>query len=744
MQLMSWTMARLGSRFSLLFEPYRRCVRHSSLGRFLDRPVDLMVGLVEPDGTQRVLPFTRHGIDLYNPEQFERANSITFRAYSESYGLRFEFNIHAVFYPQDEPVCLMPAFYLEMRVNPANAVHDIAPKAPTPTHVDLFIRIERDHTAISTAPRSGDQNARIDLSYRQSLQPRPDSQPAGGAVDDGEGVEIRERIQSLNPEAQPDATGGGLTLRLPVTEIGSGMKWRLVWASYCSEPVLQVGGGKGETVGRARFRYTRYWRDLDDVVTDAVLHRDDRLAQSRRFEKAIEQAPLRAAERHLLNQSHQQFLGSSYWCVLDDGEQWFSVCDGSRLHHAGADLHYSASLWYLSLWPSLLVKQFGQLARRAIPHTESGGCTLPHDMGKGESLSGPAYALDMSLEENADFLLLMQAHAHWTEDLAPARQHADLIESVARYLIWTDLDGSGFAARGGVSVFDDAGPAMHYARKQTYLAVKRLAAINAAADLLGHVGRTDAARKLETIVESQTPLIDEAAWLGDHYAVCADRTTAGIDDIRTGLPLLSETMPGWDGYSTHTANGLLLPLLSGQQSLLDTNRLLADIANGIRETLGPYGCGHTSDDRDAIWISHNLWRDHLTRYLGSTGPSWAQGYWDLQVAANTGGQSLGCVDSYVTSRLAFHPRPVTSFGYLLATPRLVIDRLAPGGARICVDPDRFYSQRWPLLPLADWKAGKIPVCVVECRDEQCRVYIENDVDPVIIRGQETSAGSMIG
>ena len=119
MQLMTWTVARLGSRFNLFFDPYHRRVMHSALGRFLDQPLDLMVGLVEPDGTQRVLPFTTRGKPLYNCEQFERLNSITFRGFSETCKLRFEFNIHSVFYPQDEKLCILPAFYLEMRISPA-------------------------------------------------------------------------------------------------------------------------------------------------------------------------------------------------------------------------------------------------------------------------------------------------------------------------------------------------------------------------------------------------------------------------------------------------------------------------------------------------------------------------------------------------------------------------------------------------------------------------------------------------
>ncbi|MCC7390498.1 MAG: hypothetical protein IT431_17230, partial [Phycisphaerales bacterium] len=88
MQLMTWTLSRLGSRFNLLFEPYKRRVMHSALGRFLDVPLDLQVGLIEPDGTERVLPFSAKGELFYNCEPFERRNSISFRGFSEKSKLR--------------------------------------------------------------------------------------------------------------------------------------------------------------------------------------------------------------------------------------------------------------------------------------------------------------------------------------------------------------------------------------------------------------------------------------------------------------------------------------------------------------------------------------------------------------------------------------------------------------------------------------------------------------------------------
>src|SRR5690606_25208072 len=130
-----------------------------------------------------------------------------------------------------------------------------------------------------------------------------------------------------------------------------------------------------------------------------------------------------------------------------------------------------------------------------------------------------------------------------------------------------------------------------------------------------------------------------------------------------------------------------------------------------------------------VWVSQNLWRDTLARYLKLTGTVSAQAYWDLQVLNNTHDQSHGYTDCYINNFLAFHPRGITAIGYLLAGPRLVIDRLAPGGQLITVDPDRQGPRRWPLLALADWRVGRIPICVI---DEMGRATIEGRTDPVII------------
>ncbi|MEO1237558.1 MAG: hypothetical protein AAFX76_12290, partial [Planctomycetota bacterium] len=425
MQLMTWTIARLGSRFGLQFEPYERRVMHSALGRFLDRPLDLSVGLVEPGGAERVLPFTtdndRDGVDqLANCEQFDRVNSVTFRGYSERYGLRLELNVHSVFYPQNERLSIMPAFYFEVRVNPLRRFRRVERRGDPPGKVTLFFRVRRPETEVTVS-----EGGTIGMAYDVALDPSDPWDPPRALGEFGEDVRrvgAREKIVSLNPGCQATPCGSGLSLELPVTRSGSGIKWRLVWGAHVAEPVLKVR--RGDANHAARLRYVEHWPDVDAVVDEAVKTRDERLALSRRFEKLLEQAPLDASQRHLTNQTFQTYLGNTWWCMAepspaaDEGLlskpfEWFSVWDGSPTYHSPLDVEYNHALFYLSVWPRLLRLQLMQWAERMAPHSPSGGVVAPHDLGRGMDATGMAYPHAMPVEENTNYLLLLETYSRW-------------------------------------------------------------------------------------------------------------------------------------------------------------------------------------------------------------------------------------------------------------------------------------------------------------------------------------------
>ena len=77
--------------------------------------------------------------------------------------------------------------------------------------------------------------------------------------------------------------------------------------------------------------------------------------------------------------------------------------------------------------------------------------------------------------------------------------------------------------------------------------------------------------------------------------------------------------------------------------------------------------------------------------------------------------------------------------FILITPR---ESSRKGGIYISVSPDLHLPGRWPLLPLADWRAGKIPICVV---GDDSEIRIESPTDPVhIAREEEFDAKGLIG
>ncbi|MFW6061205.1 MAG: hypothetical protein ACOC93_00200, partial [Planctomycetota bacterium] len=202
-----------------------------------------------------------------------------------------------------------------------------------------------------------------------------------------------------------------------------------------------------------------------------------------------------------------------------------------------------------------------------------------------------------------------------------------------------------------------------------------------------------------------------AGWLGDHWGVCLDKSAEGLRDTWTREPLPYDILPGWDAYSLYTTNGLLpLLMVDDLPPNLSAARLGQDVVNATRECMTRYGCGHSSMDNENMWVSMNVWRDIAAGYLGENMLENTQRYWKQQLFANgIGAEKPNCfTETSLTNNLVWYPRNAAIFGLLLGMSRLVMKK---GEKEISVQP--LAVGNWPLLPLVNWKSGKIPTLVVD-------------------------------
>lgn len=694
MNLHATAVSRLGSRFTLVLDPYAKHVLHSALGRWVDLPIDLTLGVQTEEGTIVALPFT-HEAEMFDAvEQELRLCGVRYRAHSVKYGIRVEAEIVAPFYPHDVKASTAPLFLFSLRVHPQPRL--FWTDCPQPLKRGKFVVRVNRQDAQATASAEG-----LFIQYAIS-QPADERFSLDDFIIGGVSPVAHELVIPLTEgvSVEPD----GLTMPFDLN-LSDEACLQFAWCAYINQPVLEVFGKP------MRFLYTQHFANVQQVAQYARTEAQNLLEQTTFVESLLDEASLSKAQLDLIRFSFQNFLLNSWWVVDEEGNDWFSVWEGSCYFHSTVDVEYNNGLVYFAFWMPLLAKLLDEWARFEM-HDEVGSY-LAHDMGTHARVGSQAYPHPMQVEENANYLLMLHAYWRWTGDLEPARRHHALCKRLVDYFEHSDTTGNGFPNRGVANTIDDASPAVQYAREQVYLAVKTLCACHAAALIADALGDGEWKAQCERLVERIQRTLDEQAWLGDHYAVCLERTAEGLTDPWTGEPVHGELV-GWDAYSLYTANGLLYLLMSGHVPPLNLSRLQQDLVNAYRHSLSEYGCTHTSADKSNVWLSQNLWRDFIASYLQVGLPDNASRYMAMEMLMNVAGLNKGFIDTYFTNNLCFYPRGITAIGYLFALCGLQIDRTR-GVVRVRKNAP--YPCQIPLLPLADWQNRKVPVVVYLLTEE---------------------------
>ncbi|MNI16872.1 hypothetical protein D3C73_702210 [compost metagenome] len=467
---------------------------------------------------------------------------------------------------------------------------------------------------------------------------------------------------------------------------------------------------------RYRFGYTSRYSNLQDVIRAAREEHEGSISKSAFFDQLFQQASLDKSSEQLIAFSLQSYLSNTWLMAGSEQEEWFTVWEGNCAYHSTIDVEYNTSIFYLMLWPRLL-----ELTIRQWTSYEKPGGFMSHDMGKFLVGRGMEYGHDMEIEENCNFILLLHAHRKYTGSSELLESTYAQVVRLIQYVADSDTTGNGFPNIGTANTIDDAGPAVQYAKEQTYLAIKAYSAYVAVREFAETLQDAQIYELCTTKMEQIKKTLHDSAWLGDHYAVCIQPQSEGISDVWTGEALSGE-VTGWDAYSIYPSNGLLYLLMTSTPVDLDMERLSSDIVEATRRSMTRYGCKHSSKDTtENTWISQNIWKDLTAAYLGVDMLDLYSKYWDYELYENAQGIGGCFVDAPPRAHLNYYPRGIVSLGIIYAMAGVQIDLLE---GKVKLNPVRVPC-RIPLLGFADWAKGEVPWVIGTLHQGKVHVEVTN-------------------
>jgi hypothetical protein len=429
-------LSRLGSRFSLRFNPRARQIYSSPLGTGFDRPLRLEISVLS-NGLRIGWPFSPgETFDFLRTRS--TFTSFEFTCVSRVHGLELEARFTAPFYPRDEMISCAPFFYLDL------ACRDIQkePGACTEMKVTLLGREgERVAREGANVLLQGDfQLARhgmpeeLDEFSRRRIPGTIALIPLRGRMT------LRETTFSLPCAAEEEATRASFIL-----------------AAHCGAPVLDFGGTAH------RLRYLQRFPSLGDVAAFAKVEEAGIRQKAHFFDDVIEASSLDRFEKDFIVEAFHSYLSRTWWTQDDGGSDWFGCWDEGFLHNA-VDSEFEASLLELNLWPDLLRKRLAQRARMAQAKTSllpddadtgaaaasadpSNGSPLgaktqgappaeyffPSSFGRFLSLS-PSASSGAGERERCRYLLMLFSYWRWWNDFSLIEENLSFIKGISSSL----------------------------------------------------------------------------------------------------------------------------------------------------------------------------------------------------------------------------------------------------------------------------------------------------------------------
>ena len=724
--------SKLGARFYINPQPQKLSWKQSPLGTFMDSDESFYAGAVV-DGRAAALPFQT---DLPCLDNVVSAVTMTSGRYRGAHpaGVMVEMKITAPFYPRDEKVSGSPFFYIDLTISNTSASR----KAGTLFLGESFTT----DTKTRTAEAGGLTAVRMDGGYgpvqpegiEKFLDTRKNKKIATvtllAADDEPPGLKaVAARFAASLADGARERSrrrSAGFTAPFDLAP-GTEQKVRFILAAYTKENLLFRNDGANYA-----FKYTTAFPDAESVVKYASESRAEIVKKTEAFDSLIEGMSLSGNYKDFLSIAFQSWMLNTWWMTSQKGGEWFSEMEGDCKFHSTIDVSYNTALVYYELWPELLKLQFDEWEYFAQDKK-----LIMHDLGNLQSLTGTTYS--MPVEENANFLLMLQQYLAVTGDTQAYAKRSQLVRNMAKFIADADTNGDGFPEEGTYNTYERKLPNPLGAEGVVYVAVKAYAAMRAVEVMADAAGDKELADMCRAYCEKFKKTFDSRAWRGDHYPVCLQETIPpGKADLDRDLPRAS--YPGgtktygdslarvagsdgratnrdavplkyFDAYTILTSNGLLYLMRAATPDGLDAGRIRDDLVNSSKMTWREVGSTHTGDPDDrGMWLSANIWRDMTASYLGL---DWSGNFDVYRRALNMRKRHNEGVfaDSYFYDMdpqwewdLTYYPRGVTAIGVPSALAGMRIDAAAK---TLHFKPARG-DLKFPLFMFADWEKGAVP------------------------------------
>lgn len=336
-----------------------------------------------------------------------------------------------------------------------------------------------------------------------------------------------------------------------------------IYAGFIPNPVITDSSDPQAYIPHV-FRYTEWFKSVDDVIDYAFTYQEEIIQKTNRFESQLKQQLPNPKQYWLAAQAFHSYLGNT-WLVQPQNQPnhfRFLVWEGEFKYINTVDVAHEHGVLEGKFIPWAIRSELDQWQKSV--QRDDYGPVIPHDIGKRlDIFNRQTYGVSgmfpsaMPVEENANFILLSYWYWFQTQDDAYIKRQLPFLMDLFSSLVARDTNHNGLADIVGTTTYDNPGNlSLLKAPDNVYLSIKQFAAYVSLAHLLHITGSTTQVAQVES--EATKILTSLQSYYASHQSLPITLDASFVEPNPNNQPNTSPTI----------IMGLLYPALTQQDSPL--------------------------------------------------------------------------------------------------------------------------------------------------------------------------------